>query len=161
MVPVWALSWVHFSPFWGPRSLLEGDQHRRRRFPRNSTKTNRKSTKMPPGRPPKATQNRPKSLPRGHFSALQFRPRFGIDFGSHFGSPRAPLWAPFWRPKSVQKSIEFPTALQVAPRSPQDPPRPPQGRPKTPQEGPRTPPRGPQDPPDPPKCLPRPPPGPS
>ena len=45
--------------------VLKSVSHRKRRFLRNSTKTNRKSMKMPPGDTPKTTPNRPKLLPRG------------------------------------------------------------------------------------------------
>ena len=93
---------------------------------------------MPPGHPPKTSQNRPKSPPRRNFFALKFRPRFGIDFFT--------FWAPSWgrlgpqdgtsyTPKSIQKSTpkrgaqkhgsrSLPRPPKTPPRSPRDLPRP-------------------------------------
>ena len=79
-----------------PKTVLGPASHRKRRFPRNHRKTNRKSIKMPSGDLPKTIQNRPKSLPRGKLFPLKFQLRFGIDFGAilvakmlPFGHPRA------------------------------------------------------------------------
>ena len=47
------------------RSPWDGHQHEKRRFPRNSIKTNEKSTKMLPRNPPKTTRNRPSRPPGG------------------------------------------------------------------------------------------------
>ena len=100
-------SWTHFSTFLSPRSLLDGYQHQKRRIPRNTTKTNTKSTKMPPGHPPKTTQNPPKSLPRHDFFALKFRPRFGIDFGAILGPKMPPLGHTFGDQNRSKKLLKI------------------------------------------------------
>ena len=54
-----------------------------------------KTNKNAPRASPKTTQNRPKSVPRGDFFALKFRPRFGIDFGAILAPKMPPFGHPF------------------------------------------------------------------
>ena len=148
---------------------MDGYQHQKRRFLRNHIKTNTKSRKMPPGHPPKTSQNRPKSPPRRNFFALKFRPRFGIDFFT--------FWAPSWgrlgpqdgtsyTPKSIQKSTpkrgaqkhgsrSLPRPPKTPPRSPRDLPRPSLTPPWPPQTLLPDPPGPPPDRPNHPKITPR------
>ena len=75
--------------------------------------------------PSKMTQDRPKSLPRGNFFALKFRPRFWIVFCSILAPKMPPFWHPFRSQNRPQKrsKIELPKkSLQDRPETAQDRP---------------------------------------
>ena len=117
---------------------------------------------MPPGHPPKTSQNRPKSPPRRNFFALKFRPRFGIDFGPILALQMPPFGHPFGdqnRSKIDQKNDQkfycSKCRLKIATRPPKTLPGPPQERPQTPQDHPKTTQELPKRPPRPPQMPPR------
>ena len=95
-------------------------------------------------RPPKTSQNRPKSLPRASLFRLRFRLRFWNDFGTIL----APQMPPFGHPFRCQNRSKKRSKIELQKRSPQE-------RPKTPQELPRDPPRRPKSAPRRPKTPPR------
>ena len=78
--------WRHFSLFFGPRSLLDASWHEKRRFSANTSPANRKSTKMPPGRPPKRAKIDPSRIQKATFLLL--------NFDLVWGSILAPFWGP-------------------------------------------------------------------
>ena len=115
---------------------------------------------MRPGRPPKTTQNRPKSVPRGDFFALKFRPRFRIDFGPISGPKMPPFGLPFGdqnRSKKLSKIDRIINWLQDSPkttsRPPKRPPRASQEAPRRPQDPQKWPQEPPRSPPDSPRCA--------
>ena len=143
LAPILPPFWLPFSLFFAPGSLSNTYLLQKRRFLENSTKTNRKSTKMPLRHPSKTTQNRPKTAPRGNFFALKFRPRFGIDFGSILPPKMPPFWHPFGaqnRSKNRSEIRLFKKSLQDRPKTAQDRPRPLQDAPRTARELPGCPP---------------------
>ena len=98
--------WTDFGSFWDPnlasfsakfrpQTVLGPVSHRKRRFPRNSTKTNRKSIKMPPGHPPKRSQIDPSRSQEATFSLLNF----DLVFGS--------ILVSFWLPKCLPLGTLF------------------------------------------------------
>ena len=94
-----------------------------------------KINKNAPRAPPKTTQNRPKSVPRGDFFALKCRPRFGIDFGAILAPKMPPFGQPFGDQNRSKNYQEFDCAkcrLKIATRPPKTSLGPPQERPKTP-----------------------------
>ena len=112
--------------------------------------------KMRPRASPKTIQNRPKSIPRGDFFAVKFRPRFGIDFGAILAPKMLPLGTLLTttiHQKNDQKldcskcrckiaTRPFKTAPgppKTTPRPPKSSLRHPQDLPKCPQELPRSP----------------------
>ena len=142
----WEAFWLHFSVFFAPGSLLDASWHEKHGFSGNSIKTNRKSIKMPPGRPPKRARIVPSRFPEATFSVLNFDPVLG--------SILAPFWLPKWLPfgtlwatktdqnrkksdkKMDRKSDCSKSRSKIGPRPPQTPPRSPQGPPRPPQEAP-------------------------
>ena len=134
-------SWGHFRPLGRPSSgkfglkpVLKACQRQKRDFsPRTRPRVRERKFPSQDGlqNAPRSAQDGSKTVLEGHFGHVKNRTDFGCVLASildHFGSQNASLLAPLWRPKSVQKSIENWTALNVTARSPQDRPRRPPDR---------------------------------
>ena len=141
-------------------SLLDASCLPKRRFLRNSGKTNEKSRFLPSQWHPKTSPNRSKRVPRESFFRLRFWLRFLIDFGPILApkmGPRGPLLAIKIESKNDQKSIIKKSRLQNVLRWPKElpgeapggtrgSPGAPRGGPGAPQELPGEAPGGPRRP---------------
>ena len=154
MGPFCAPNLASFSAKFRPQTVWGPVSYRKCRCPLNSTKTNRKSIKMPPGHPPKRPKIDPSRSQEATFSLLNF----DLVLGS--------ILMPFWLPKCLPLGTLLATKIhqkndqeldcskcrfKIATRPPKTAPGPPQERPKTPQDHPKTTQELPKRPPRPPK----------
>jgi len=150
----WDPNLASFSVKFRPKTVLGPVSHRKRRFPRNSTKTNRKSIKMPPGHAPKRTKIDPRRSQEATFSLL--------NCDLVLGSILMAVWRPKCLPlgtllatkigqKNDQKFDCSKCRFKIATRPPKSAPGPPQERPKNCHDHPKTTQELPQRPPRPPK----------
>ena len=152
----WAPNLASFSTKFRLQTVLGPVSHRKRRFPRNNTKTNRKSIKMPPGHLPKRPKIDPSRSQEATFSLLNF----DLVLGS--------ILVPFWLPKCLPLGTLLTTKIhqkndkkldcskcrfKIATRPPKTAPAPPKSAPRLPKTTPRPPKSSLRDSQDPPKCL--------